>query len=373
MPHGACSYLRILIEFLRIGGDYWLTIYPKVVGELRRWRRRAAAIPDPTLRAQALAALEEKRHHAEGAAAFAVLSPRAKRAPAIRFLVAFQAMYDYLDTVSEDATADPLLDTLQLHTALTDALLPGLVASAPYALHAHQDDGGYLAGFVDTCRASCSALPAFEIVAPTVRSAARLARQSQGYNHALPSAPSGFVSAVVAPWASMEGGQAYGLAWWETIGAAGSSLAVLVLVAAAGDAGLKPSERDAIRDVYMPWAGAVLALVDSVVDQARDGADDTHSLVSRYPSPRAAADRLSMLIRRALALARRTADRDRHMLIVASMVALFASGSEARAPYARDAIRSALEAAGPRGAMPLAVLRAKRMLSCRWLRSRARR
>lgn len=370
MPRGACSYLRILVDFLRIGGDYWLTIYPNVARELRRWRRQAAAIPDSTLRAQALAALEDKRRHAEGAAAFAVLCPRAQRVHVIRFLVAFQVMYDYLDTVSEDAAADPLLDTLQLHTALTDALLPGVAHGPAYARHAHEDDGGYLAGFVDTCRVSCSALPAFGIVAPTVRSAAGLARQSQGYNHALPTAPSGFLAEVVAPWASTEGGAAHGLTWWEMIGATGSSLAILVLMAAAGNPALDRAERDAIHEVYVPWAGAVLALIDSAVDRARDDAESTHSLVSRYRSPQVAGERLSCFVGRAFGLAQRTADPDRHTLIVASMVALFASGPGARAPYARDAIRGALEATGPRGVMPLALLRAKRVLSGRGLRSR---
>lgn len=362
MPQGAWSHLRIVVDFLKIGGDYWLNIYPTVSRELKRWRTRAAAIPDSTLRTQALAALRDKRRHAEGAAAFAIISPRAKRRPVIRFLVAFQVMYDYLDTISEQPGVDPLLDTMQLHTALTDALLPGVAHGAAYALHPQHDDGGYLATLVDTCRASCSSLPAFPIVAPVVHSAARVARQSQGYNHALPGAPPGFLPDVVAPWALMEGGEAYGLTWWEVIGATGSSLAILALVAAAADPALERAESEAIHDVYVPWAGAVLALIDSLVDQVRDDADDTHNLASRYPSTHAAAERVSTFAGRALTLTGGTAYPGRHALIVTSMIALFASAPEAKSPQAREAIQSALDAAGPRGALPFAALRARRRL-----------
>ena len=356
--------LRIVIDFLRIGADYWLSIYPRVARELRRWRKQAALIPDPTLRRQALAALRDKRRHAEGAAAFAVISPRARRRRVVRFLVAFQVMYDYLDTISEQSGVDPLLDTLQLHTALTDALMPGIAQGAAYALHPQQDDGGYLAGFVAVCRASCSSLPAFAVVAPAVRSAAQLAIRSQGYNHALPQAPAEFLSDEVAPWAWGAGGEAHGLTWWEVIGATGSSLGILALVAAAADPELERSERDAIHDVYVPWAGAVLALTDSLVDQECDSDDATHSLVARYPSAQVAAERVSAFATRALELTRATPHPERHALIVTSMIALFAS-AEARDPHAREALHGALSAAGLRGALPLAALRARHLLGSR--------
>lgn len=226
-----------------------------------------------------------------------------------------------------------------------------------------QEDGGYIEQLTDTCRVCCIALPAFSTIAPQVRCAARLAMQSQGYNHALPVASPDFLSDVVAPWAAQEGGDAHDLAWWEVIGATGSSLAILVLVAAAADPALERDESDAIHDVYMPWAGAVLALIDSLIDQARDSTDQAHSLVSRYPSADVAAERVAAFVERALALTRRTPQPERHALILAAMVALFASAPTAHDAGARDAIQSALRAAGPRGVLPLLLLTARQRLS----------
>jgi tetraprenyl-beta-curcumene synthase len=366
MLQGARTHLIVGLDFLKIGADYWLSVYPRVARELRYWRAQALTIPDPVLREQALGSLREKRRHAEGAAAFAVISPRRERGKVVRFLVAFQVMYDYLDTISErPGSGDQLLDTLQLHTALTEALMPSVADGSAYAFHPRDDDGGYLDQFIETCRASCASLPAFSIVAPLVRSSARLAMQSQGYNHVLPSASPSFLAEVVAPWAAREGGDAYGLSWWEVVGATGSSLAILVLVAAAADPTLEVRESDAIYDVYVPWAGAVLALIDSLVDQSHDIAGTTHSLVARYPSAEAAAERVASFIEHALTLTLKTRHPERHALIVASMIALFASAPSARHPDARDAIRGALRAAGPRGALPLVLLRIKRALSRR--------
>ena len=58
---------------------YWLEIFPFARRELREWRRRAEAIPEPGLRRDALLALQTKSGNAEGLAAFAVLAPRERR------------------------------------------------------------------------------------------------------------------------------------------------------------------------------------------------------------------------------------------------------------------------------------------------------
>lgn len=145
MPPGPGRRGRIALDFTKLSWAYWLGIYPHVSRELAAWRARAALIPDATLRAHALDAHRDKRRHAEGAAAFAVIAPPARRLEVVRCLVAFQAMYDYLDTISEQSGRDPLRNSWQLHGALIDALSPGTRRSSPYALHPHRDDGGYLA------------------------------------------------------------------------------------------------------------------------------------------------------------------------------------------------------------------------------------
>src|SRR6516164_6786748 len=94
--------------------QYWFGIFPRVRREARRWRERAVQIPDPVLRGHALEALETKRTNLDGAAAFALLAPRRYRGPAVRAEVVFALLSDYLDTLSEQPSEDPVANGLLL-------------------------------------------------------------------------------------------------------------------------------------------------------------------------------------------------------------------------------------------------------------------
>ncbi|HMJ02557.1 MAG TPA: DUF2600 family protein, partial [Conexibacter sp.] len=88
-----------------------------VARELRCWRERAVAIPDPLLRADALHAIDSKRGHTDGAALFWTLTP-ARNLGLLRLLVAFEVIYDYLDNVSERGAAAGVVEGTHLFRAL---------------------------------------------------------------------------------------------------------------------------------------------------------------------------------------------------------------------------------------------------------------
>ena len=132
--------------------DYWLTIAPAARRELERWQDRAQYSPDPVLRAQALKKLSSEGLNSEGATIFALLVPRSTRRTLIRLIVAYQAMYDYLDAVNEEPAFSPLHDGLQLHRALLNAVQRSHTKTDYYASHAGNDDGEYLHALVGACR-----------------------------------------------------------------------------------------------------------------------------------------------------------------------------------------------------------------------------
>jgi tetraprenyl-beta-curcumene synthase len=134
---------------------------PAVSRELRHWHTRAEAIPDRTLREDALASITQKRDHAEGAALFCVL-PRRRNRRLLGLLVAYQTIWDFLDNLSERATGEA--NARQLHLALVEALDPGAPISDYYRHHPWKDDGGYLRELVEACRAGCAALPGYPLV-----------------------------------------------------------------------------------------------------------------------------------------------------------------------------------------------------------------
>ena len=83
---------------------YWFEVFPIVRRELRNWRVRAEAIPEPGPRRDALLALRTKSGNAEGLAAYAVLAPRAQRRQVIRAAVASN---DHSTTSTRSPSAQP--------------------------------------------------------------------------------------------------------------------------------------------------------------------------------------------------------------------------------------------------------------------------
>ena len=106
-----------------VAARFWLRVMPLVRAELRMWERLAATIPDAQLRAHALSTLTTERLSAAGAALFAT-TLKHHDPVLVRTLVAYQVICDYLDTLSEQPSADPIANGMTLHRALADAVAP---------------------------------------------------------------------------------------------------------------------------------------------------------------------------------------------------------------------------------------------------------
>jgi tetraprenyl-beta-curcumene synthase len=76
---------------------------------------------------------------------------------AIRFIVAYQTMSDYLDNLCDRSTSRGPLD---LHGSMRHALLLDEPTTNCYRHRREHNDGGYLLGLVETCRSILSSLPA---------------------------------------------------------------------------------------------------------------------------------------------------------------------------------------------------------------------
>jgi len=339
---------------------YWTDVFARTRAERARWSRRAEAIPDRRLRALARRALA-KHGNLEGAAAFATFAPRPHRATLVRALVSWQAAYDYLDELAEQPSADPVAGARTLHRALLDALDPGarphsgarhgpsgrLGHSRPpapeprhnphrppdyYARYPRGEDGGYLTALRDACREALATLPAYDTVAPSVRRAAERIVEFQSLNHA--EHPS--EHHALARWARAQTPAGEEIAWWETAAAAGSSLGVHALIAAAAEPGLPSADVHALEHAYFPWIGALHSLLDQLVDRPQDAARGQRNLIDRYAGgPAHAAERMTALAQHAALCARTLPHARRHTILLAGMAGLYLSDPAARAPHAQ--------------------------------------
>jgi tetraprenyl-beta-curcumene synthase len=350
------SQLALASAFAGAALRYWLGVFPLVRREVRYWRRHARQIPDPTLRRHALSTQHSERGNLEGAAAFAVLVPRAQRGRVVRALVAFQIIYDYTDTLAEQPSADPVANGRQLHLALLTALDPESDHSDYYEHHTNNQDNSYLRNLIDTCRFAFSALPSHAVVvAQALRSAERMVAY-QSLNH-------GAVDVgrrALANWATNLTPPGSGLRWWETAAGAASSLSVFALIAAAAQPAVAADEATATEQAYFPWIGALHVLLDSLIDRSSDISDGQHSLIEHYTSAEEMADRLREIAARSMRATELLPRSMQHATILAAMASFYLSAPTTSTPEALLATRHVLAAMGAVATPTMAVHRARR-------------
>jgi tetraprenyl-beta-curcumene synthase len=321
---------------------------PAVSREVHRWRTRARAIPDRPLREDALSALQRKRGQTDGAALFSIL-PAARSLPLLRLLVAYQIMWDFLDSVHERA-AEPR-NGVQLHTALVDALDPTRAPRDYYMHHPWKHDGGYLSELVRVCRENCLRLPGFQAVAPLIATEAARAEVLALNHEPDPRAR----DALLKAWARREFAGVTDVSWWELSGAASAGLTIFALLALAADDNTPAQLLSRTRAVYSPWTTAAATMLDSYVDRVEDEANGDHSYVAHYPTQERAVERIGQLIQRAICSTRQLPNAEGHTLIAACMVAMYLTKDAARAPATKHLTVRIARSGGSltRGLMPI--------------------
>lgn len=330
--------LALAAVFALLAARYWLTVYPHVSAHLRRARARARSIPYPMLRELVLSSLD-KRSNIEGAAAFAVLAPRATRRGALRALLAFQTIYNYADVLAEQPDAQTRADARRAHLPLAYALGAGPPIASLYARGPWMRDTGYLADHISRCREAIAELPSGAAVRESaLRSAADIAEFQA---HSRPAA----APAELERWARSHQPRTPWMSWWETSAACGSSLTVHALIAAAASPGLQQPDVQRLVEVYGGPVGALHSMLDSLVDQDEDARLGQPSLICLYPSALAATRALGAMANAARCAARGLPHGHRHAVLLGAMAALYLSDPQARtaraAPLAA-AVRSGI-------------------------------
>ena len=354
----AASRIALAAVFTNAAARYWFCVYPVIRRETRHWCRRAELIQDPNLRALALQAQRHKRGNVEGAAASATFAPRRHRCSVIRAQVAFQSIYDYVDTLAEQPNEDPLRNGYQLHRALLVALDSDARHPDYYAHYSTRGDNGYLKEIIDAYRLAMSALPSYAAIAAPARS---LGRRIVSYQSRNLSEPQGGHDAL-AKWAHRETPPGTGLRWWETAASAGSSLGVLALIAAAARTQVQQSEVLAIENAYWPWVGALHSLLDSVHDEREDSEANQRSLLHYYVSPQETASRLKILAVEALRSTAALSQPRQHAMVLAGMTSFYLTGAEPT-PTALLVARDVPETMGDLAKLAVLIFSARRTAS----------
>jgi tetraprenyl-beta-curcumene synthase len=328
---------------------YWLALAPEVRRQMRRWRREAAAIEDPRLRALALTKLDRESFNAEAAAIAATRCPAPHRGLALEAILAIELMFDYLDGLTEQPLPDPLLEGERLYATFL-AALPGQAApqrpAGPGRSYPHE--------LARAARAAIAQLPGHEAVASAAGICAIRGAQAQVRMHAAPRLGTGQLQA----WAQEHSADS-GLAWREFLAASACSvLALHALVAAAADPGMTRAQAQRLHAAYLPLCAA-MTLLDGVVDRERDERSGELSYAALYERPTQLAEALAELAGRSR---RAFVDLDdgahaHHLMMLTGSVAYWITAPDARVAHGRQSLAQLRGELGVELLAPLAVMR----------------
>src|SRR4029077_3216649 len=265
---------------------------------------------------------------------------RRARAPLVQLMVAYQIMYDYLDAINERPDSAPLSNGLQLHRALTDAVIACPVSTSYYRNHPQCDDGGYLDTLVQRCRDILQSLPSTRTITPLLVHAADRCGEAQSRNHAVVTEG----NRQLAEWSTAQAPDS-GYLWWELAAAGISCLSLHALfAAAASETTLEEAEH--IERAYFPPICAISALLDSLIDYPQDLGTTNHSFTSHYGTSSQAGHRFAAITSEASALVRELRHHRRHEIILAGIASFYLSAPAAMTTFAQPIRRCVVASLG---------------------------
>nr|WP_206699320.1 tetraprenyl-beta-curcumene synthase family protein [Brevibacillus agri] len=293
-------------------------VQPVLEREFAAWYERAQAIPNPELRKQAQDSMNSKKFHCQGGCVYAAqVIPYVETI--VPLIVAYQTISDYLDNLCDRSTSLDPKDFRQLHFSMQDALTPGAPLRDYYQYREDKDDGGFLAGLVQTCQRYAAQLPAYSKIQPQVLVFSCLYSDLQVHKHIAQHLREG---ELLAWWDEYKERYDY-LQWQEFAAVTGSTIGIFALFCLATEDDVSEETINTVSEAYFPWLCGLHILLDYLIDLEEDRLGGDLNFVSYYDSEQVATERLQFFIKQAKASVKRLPNPAFHRMIVDGLVAFY--------------------------------------------------
>lgn len=241
-------------------------ILPTVHRELNYWKKRAKEIPNTELRNQALASIKHKTFHCEGGSILALMA-KGRNKEAIRFIVAYQTISDYLDNLCDRSTSQDAKDFTALHESMEDAIsLERELNKNYYRYRQDQDDGGYLAELSATCRDVLKNIVHYDKIKEYLEELCSYYCSLQIHKHVIEEER----VPRLKNWFADHQKSIPDMEWYEFSACSGSTLGIFCLVSYAMQSDFRSEQALRIRNGYFPYIQGLHILLDYFIDQEED-------------------------------------------------------------------------------------------------------
>ncbi|WP_280769998.1 tetraprenyl-beta-curcumene synthase family protein [Salipaludibacillus daqingensis] len=337
---------------MRIPTTSWALMYqvykhvlPTVHEYLNGWREKAEAIPDPELRTQALMSIDTKTFHCEGGAIYAILAGKQFR-EAVRFIVAYQTISDYLDNLCDRSTSLNPEDFRSLHQSMPDALTIGAQIKDYYKYRDEKNDGGYLADLVRTCQECISSFPSYSSVQKENVTLANLYSDLQVHKHVKEE------ERVVRlrNWFQQYENNVDPMTWYEFSASSGSTLGIFCLTSySAAKHDMTKEEAELIKEGYFPWVQGLHILMDYFIDQEEDRVGGDLNFCFYYKNEEEMLSRMEHFFKEANRSLATLPDGKFHRLINNGLIAIYLADDKVKQdPELKKKGKRLIRSGGPR-------------------------
>lgn len=294
-------------------------IVPRVHEILDEWRTKAAAIPNEELRRHALNSINENTFHSEGGGVYALLTRKEVRDDLLRFIVAYQIICDYLDSLCDETESFDRNDFRSLHEALRLALSPQEKTYSYYEHHQESKDNGFLQELVEACQQHVSTFPGFSNARASMEELSLHYRNLQVYKHVKKEDR----EPLLTDWFKEERQNVPDIFWYEFSASTGSTLGIYALASYASRSHLAEWQAETIKDSYFPYVQGMHILLDYFIDQEEDIRDDELNFCTYYPDEETMVRRMELFKQEGEKRLKRLPDAAFHSLLNKGIIAIY--------------------------------------------------
>lgn len=296
---------------------------PKAHKQLAYWKQEGQKIQDEDIRNQATWTVNDKTFHAEGGSIIGLLAGD-NQDGYVQFMVGYQSICDYLDTLCDKNDSHNPDDFRAMHQALLDSLEKDGEMGDYYQFRPGFNDDGYLKKLVASCRKAIQSFPGFDVMQADMKEVSQYYIDFQVYKHVEEDKREPLLIQFY------EENQALvpGMRWYEFACGAASTLALYTLAAYASSAPRTKEESKQIKDAYFPWVQGLHIMLDYFIDQEEDRLENEMNFAAYYETKTEMFERFRFLDEEATKRLVGLPDEKFHLLIKKGLYAIYLSDSK---------------------------------------------
>ncbi|MEI5908793.1 tetraprenyl-beta-curcumene synthase family protein [Bacillus spongiae] len=312
--------MSIPVRPISLMASVYRKVFPLVHKELRYWKKRAMSIPDPELRTQALQSIESKTFHCEGGSILALLAGD-RLEEAVKFIVAYQTISDYLDNLCDRSNSLDPNDFAALHESMIDCLSIDEETKDYYRFRGDVSDNYYLRDLVLTCQNVLQGMEPYHHIRPFLIELCQYYCDLQVHKHVRVEEREDRLQS----WFQQHKQALPEMDWHEFSACSGSTLGIFCLISYALSHHFEPKFGSIVRNGYFPYIQGLHILLDYFIDQEEDIKEGDLNFCFYYQNNQELFERLQYFIEQADEQTKHLPHRQFHRLINRGLLGVYLS------------------------------------------------